>query len=99
MIRDRLASGEDKGDLLSMLLKAVDEEGDGTGMTDEQASDEAITLFNAGQERRPPGSPGCGFSSPRIPRWKAMTQGGPSRFARPLGHVADLPSLPTRRWS
>jgi cytochrome P450 len=50
IIRERRASGEDRGDLLSMLLKAVDEEGDGTGMTDEQARDESITLFNAGHD-------------------------------------------------
>jgi cytochrome P450 len=50
IIRERRASGEDRGDLLSMLLAAVDEEGDGTGMTDEQARDEAITLFNAGHD-------------------------------------------------
>jgi cytochrome P450 len=50
VIRERRASGVDKRDLLSMLLAAVDEEGDGTGMTDEQARDEAITLFNAGQD-------------------------------------------------
>jgi cytochrome P450 len=50
IIRERRASGEDRGDLLSMLLKAVDTEGDGTGMTDEQARDEAITLFNAGHD-------------------------------------------------
>ncbi len=50
VIRERRASGEDRGDLLSMLLKAVDEEGDGTGMTDEQARDEAMTLFNAGHD-------------------------------------------------
>jgi len=50
IIRDRRASGEDKGDLLSMLLLAVDEQGDGTGMTDRQARDEAVTLFNAGHD-------------------------------------------------
>jgi cytochrome P450 len=33
-----------------MLLLAVDEQGDGTGMTDQQARDEAITLFNAGHD-------------------------------------------------
>ncbi len=38
----------DRGDLLSMLLLAVDD--DGTGMTDVQARDEAITLFLAGHE-------------------------------------------------
>jgi cytochrome P450 len=50
LIRDRRASGEDRGDLLSMLLLAVDEQGDGTGMTDQQARDEAVTLFNAGHD-------------------------------------------------
>ncbi len=50
IIRERRTSGEDRGDLLSMLLAAVDEEGDGTGMTDEQARDESITLFNAGHD-------------------------------------------------
>lgn len=50
VLRRRRESGDDKGDLLSMLLLAVDEEGDGTGMTDEQARDEAMTLFNAGHD-------------------------------------------------
>jgi cytochrome P450 len=50
IIRERRASGRDHGDLLSMLLLAVDEEGDGRGMTDVQARDEAITLFNAGHD-------------------------------------------------
>jgi cytochrome P450 len=48
-IHDRRASGVDKGDLLSMLLMAVDSEGAG-GMTDKQARDEAFTLFAAGHE-------------------------------------------------
>jgi cytochrome P450 len=50
IVRERRASGEDRGDLLSMLLLAVDEEGDGGGMTDLQVRDEAITLFNAGHD-------------------------------------------------
>jgi cytochrome P450 len=50
-IRDRRASGQDRGDLLSMLLLAVDEEAaDGGRMTDQQARDEAFTLFVAGHE-------------------------------------------------
>jgi cytochrome P450 len=49
-IRQRRATGEDRGDLLSMLLLAVDEEGDGGGMTDQQARDEALTLFLAGHD-------------------------------------------------
>jgi cytochrome P450 len=49
-IRERRASSENRGDMLSMLLAAVDEEGDSQGMTDAQARDETITLFNAGHE-------------------------------------------------
>jgi cytochrome P450 len=50
LIRERRAKGQDAGDLLSMLLLAVDEEGDGGGMSDEQARDEALTLFIAGHD-------------------------------------------------
>jgi cytochrome P450 len=50
MINERRASGEDRGDLLSMLIQARDEEGDGTGMTDKQLRDEAMTIFLAGHE-------------------------------------------------
>jgi cytochrome P450 len=50
IIDERRKSGEDRGDLLSMLLMAVDEEGDGGGMTDQQLRDEAMTLFLAGHE-------------------------------------------------
>jgi cytochrome P450 len=50
VINERRASGEDRGDLLSMLLLAQDEEGDGGSMTDQQLRDEAMTLFVAGHE-------------------------------------------------
>jgi cytochrome P450 len=49
IINERRESGEDKGDLLSMLLLAQDEE-DGSAMTDKQVRDEALTLFLAGHE-------------------------------------------------
>jgi cytochrome P450 len=49
-IRQRRATGEDRGDLLSMLLLASDEEGDRTGLTDRQARDEALALFLAGHD-------------------------------------------------
>jgi cytochrome P450 len=49
IIERRRDSGEDTGDLLSMLLAARDEE-DGGSMTDEQIRDEALTLFLAGHE-------------------------------------------------
>ncbi len=50
IIEERRARGEDRGDLLSMLLLAQDAEGDGGGMSDEQLRDEAMTLFLAGHE-------------------------------------------------
>jgi cytochrome P450 len=50
MIGERRAGGEDRGDLLSMLLMAQDTEGDGTGMSDAQLRDEALTIFLAGHE-------------------------------------------------
>jgi cytochrome P450 len=49
-IRERRASGMDKGDLLSMLLLAVDEEGDGDRFTDEQVRDQCMTLLIAGHD-------------------------------------------------
>jgi cytochrome P450 len=45
----RRASREDRGDLLSMLLHAQDED-DGGRMTDRQLRDELMTLFMAGHE-------------------------------------------------
>lgn len=50
IIEERRRSNEDRGDLLSMLLSARDEEGDGGQMNDEQVRDEVMTLFLAGHE-------------------------------------------------
>lgn len=50
IIEERRRGGEDRGDLLSILLTAQDEEGDGGQMTDLQLRDEAITIFLAGHE-------------------------------------------------
>jgi cytochrome P450 len=47
-IRERQASGEDKGDMLSMLMSLRYE--DGTGMSEQQLFDETITLCGAAQE-------------------------------------------------
>jgi cytochrome P450 len=48
IIQDRRATGEDPGDLLSMLLRAQDE--NGSGMTDRQLRDEVLTLLLAGHD-------------------------------------------------
>jgi cytochrome P450 len=49
VIQERRASGKDTGDLLSMLLMAVDED-DGGQMTNQQLRDELMTIFLAGHE-------------------------------------------------
>jgi len=50
LIDERRRSGVDRGDLLSMLMLALDHEGDGGGMSDRQLRDETMTLFLAGHE-------------------------------------------------
>lgn len=51
LIARRRATGvAGRRDVLSLLLAAVDEEGDGRGMSDQQARDEVMTLFLAGHE-------------------------------------------------
>jgi len=49
MIDARRRSGEDRGDLLSILLNAQDAD-DGSRMTPQQVRDEVMTLFMAGHE-------------------------------------------------
>ena len=48
IISKRRASGDDSGDLLSMLMQAQDE--DGTRMSDKQLRDEVLTFLLAGHE-------------------------------------------------
>lgn len=50
MIAERRRHPSDRGDLLSMLLMANDDEAGGAGMSDEQVRDEAMTIFLAGHE-------------------------------------------------
>ncbi len=50
LISERRASGEDAGDLLSMLLLAQDDDSNARRMTDKQVRDEALTLLIAGHE-------------------------------------------------
>jgi cytochrome P450 len=48
IVRERMRNGEDRGDLLSMLIEARDE--DGARMTQRQVRDEVMTLMLAGHE-------------------------------------------------
>src|SRR5437763_10856909 len=49
-IEERRRSGEDRGDLLSMLLAAEDKEYGGERMDNDQVRDECVTLILAGHE-------------------------------------------------
>jgi cytochrome P450 len=49
MIRERRASGVDRGDMLGMLLATRDAD-DGTGLTDREVRDQAMTILLAGHE-------------------------------------------------
>jgi cytochrome P450 len=61
MIAERRRSGEDRGDLLSMLLASLDSEGQTGGMTDRQVRDECLTLLLAGHETTANGLGFCFF--------------------------------------
>jgi cytochrome P450 len=50
LIEERRRNPSDRGDLLSMLLMAEDEEGLSGSMTDSQVRDESMTIFLAGHE-------------------------------------------------
>jgi cytochrome P450 len=95
IIEERRRSGEDRGDLLSMLLLAQDEEGNGEGMTDRQLRDEAMTLFLAGHETTANALSWTFYLLSQNPREEALLSkelesvlGG-----RPPG-VEDIPRLP-----
>ena len=50
MLSERRTQNVDRGDLLSMLLGAQDDEGDHGGLSDRQLRDEIVTIFLAGHE-------------------------------------------------
>jgi cytochrome P450 len=93
-IRDRRASHADRGDLLSMLLLAVDEEGDGRGLTDEQARDQCVTIFLAGHDTTAAGMTWIGWALASHPEIAARAA---AEVSAALGGrdptFADLPRL------
>lgn len=94
IIRDRRASGQDKGDLLSMLLLAVDEEGDSQRMTDQQAHDEAKSLFNAGHETVSAALTWTWYAIARHPEVEArLIQEVQSTLGDRLPTIEDVPQL------
>lgn len=98
VIAERRASKEDKGDLLSMLLLASDgNSADGTtsGMTDQQARDEAVTLMLAGHETTSNTLTWAWYSLSQHPETEAKLHAELRQvLAGRAPTLADLPKLP-----
>ena len=94
IITERRKSGEDRGDLLSMLLRAQDEES-GRRMSDSQLRDEMMTLFMAGHETTANTLAWAWFLLSGHPEAEARLHGELEQVldGRPPT-VADLPRLP-----
>jgi cytochrome P450 len=102
MIAERRASPGDRGDLLSMLLLAQDEEqsdvGDGANggrMTDLQVRDEAMTIFLAGHETTANALSWTWYLLSENPEVERKFHDEIDRvLAGRLPTIADIPSLP-----
>ena len=74
IIQERRARADDRGDLLSMLLLARDEDADGGRMSDTQVRDEAMTMFLAGHETTANALTWCWYLLSRHPEVEARLQ-------------------------
>jgi len=94
LIRARRASGKSPGDLLSVLLAAVDE-GSGARMSDQQLRDEMMTLFLAGHETTAVALTWTFYLLSRHPDVQAKLFDELHRaLAGRVPSVSDLPNLP-----
>jgi cytochrome P450 len=94
LIRARRASGEERDDLLSRLLAAVDEDS-GAGMSDRQLHDEMMTLFLAGHETTANALTWIWFLLARNPEAEAkLLEELHSVLDGRAPTMADLPKLP-----
>jgi cytochrome P450 len=98
LIAERRASGRDHGDLLSMLLSARDEDAAGaagSGMTDAQVRDEAMTIFLAGHETTANALTWTWYLLSGAPAVESRLHEEVDRVLQErLATVADIPSLP-----
>jgi cytochrome P450 len=94
MIAERRRLQGDRGDLLSMLLMAQDEEAGGRGMSDVQVRDEAMTIFLAGHETTANALAWTWYLVSQSPEVEAKLQDEIDRvLGGRLPTVADIPSL------
>jgi cytochrome P450 len=92
VIAERRANPGDRGDLLSMLLAARDD--DGRPMSDRQLRDETITLFLAGHETTAIALSWTLFLLARNPDAEATLRAEVAGLNGRLPGAADLPRLP-----
>ena len=93
-INARRSSGEDNGDLLSMLLQPGDAD-TGGAMSDTQVIDESITLFTAGHETTANALTWTLYALSQNPRVEAALHAELDRvLAGRTPTLADLPNLP-----
>lgn len=93
-IRQRREHGGDHGDLLSMLLLAADDEGDGRKLTDEQARDQCVTIFLAGHDTTAAGLTWLGWVLATHPEYtEALAAEVNSVLGDRPPTFADLPRL------
>jgi cytochrome P450 len=97
IIDERRATGEDRGDLLSMLLLAQDTEGDGGRMTDTQVRDEAMTIFLAGHETTANALSWTWYLLSQHPEIEARFHREVDALGRRLPRPDDLTNLPYTR--
>jgi cytochrome P450 len=93
IIRERREAGGDRGDLLSMLLLAADDEGDGARMTDAQVRDEAMTLFLAGHETTANALTWTWYLLSQHPEVEARLHAEVDALSTDLPDMEDLPRL------
>jgi cytochrome P450 len=97
IIQQRRASGEERGDLLAMLIEARDAE-TGTGMSDQQLRDEVLTLLLAGHETTANTLSWTLFLLAQHPDTAANLQSEYRHVLRGrLPQMDDLPQLPLTR--
>jgi cytochrome P450 len=95
MIAERRASGLDRGDLLSMLLLAQDEEDQNRGMSDRQVHDEAMTILLAGHETTANALTWTWYLVSGAPEVEKRLHDEVDRVLQGrLPALADIPSLP-----
>lgn len=91
LIREGRALGTDRGDVLSILLLAQDEEG---GLSDQQVRDEAMTLLLAGHETTANTLTWTWYELGRNPEVRAKLEAEiAARGGKPIT-TEDLPALP-----